>query len=282
MVSILQIPEVQAKMSGGGMFGMGKSQQQASGWNQSDSSSNSTSLSTSSSASDQSVFNSDIITQLMQKAGMAANATIGAGDLAAASKQLFTGGSSFLDSLHSPDDAGTSYMNDRLNNNDVANQQIQQLQTDTGKLFSEQLNPQITADAVAGGNLGGGRQGVAQGMAMQTLADNFSRQATAIRAGDQSSKDAVASQIAQNSLTAANTGLGALPGLLSVESQGANANMDVYGKLAQIFGGPTTLTSSKSGSISASIADAISKAFGTTQSSGNAWNFQAAGQGGMG
>jgi hypothetical protein len=269
-------------MSGGGMFGMGKSQQQASGWNQSDSSSNSTSLSTSSSASDQSVFNSDIITQLMQKAGMAANATIGAGDLTAASKQLFTGGSSFLDSLHSPDDAGTSYMNDRLNNHDVADQQIQQLQTDTGKLFSEQLNPQITADAVAGGNLGGGRQGVAQGMAMQTLADNFSRQATAIRAGDQSSKDAVASQIAQNSLTAANTGLGALPGLLSVESQGANANLDVYGKLAQIFGGPTTLTSSKSGSISASIADAISKAFGTTQSSGNAWNFQAAGQGGMG
>jgi hypothetical protein len=267
-------------MSGGGMFGMGKSKQQASGYNTADSSSNSSSFSNSQSNSDQSVFNSDLITQLMQKAGMAATSTVGAGDLTSAAKQLFTGGSSFLDSLQSPNDAGTSYLNDRLNNNDVADQQIQQLQTDTGKLFSQQLNPQITADAVAGGNLGGGRQGVAQGMAMQTLADNFSKQAVAIRAGDQSSKDAAASQIAQNSLTAANTGLGALPGLLSVASSGANADLDVYGKLAQIFGGPTTLTSSKSNSVSASIADAISKAFGTNQSSGSSWNFQAAAQGG--
>jgi hypothetical protein len=269
-------------MSGGGMFGMGKSQQQATGYNQSDSSSTSTSLSQNQSTSGQTVFNSDMITQLMQKAGMAATNTVGAGDLTSAAKQLFTGGSSFLDSLQSPDDAGTSYLNDRLNNNNVADQQIQQLQTDTSNLFSQQLNPQITADAVAGGNLGGGRQGVAQGMAMQTLADNFSKQAVAIRSGDQSAKDAAAAQVAQNSLSSASTGLGALPGLLSVASTGANADMDVYGKLAQIFGGPTTLSSSQSTGMSATIADAISKAFGTNQSSGNAWNFQAAGQGGMG
>lgn len=269
-------------MSGGGMFGMGKSQQQATGFNQSDSSSTSTSLSQQQSTSGQSVFNSDMITQLMQKAGMAATSTVGAGDLTAAAKQLFTGGSSFLTGLQDQNNAGANYLDDRLNNSDVADQQISQLQQDTGRLFTNQFNPQITADAVAGGNLGGGRQGVAQGMAMDTLADQFGKQATAIRTNDQSAKDAAAAQVAQNSLSAASTGLGALPGLLSVAQGGADANLDVYGKLSQIFGGPTTLSSSQSTGISATIADAISKAFGSNQSSGNAWNFQAAGQGGMG
>jgi hypothetical protein len=183
--------------------------------------------------------------------------------------------------LQSPSDAGTNYLTDRLNNSDSADAQIAQLQKDTGLLFTDQFNPAITSDAVSSGNLGGGRQGVAQGMAMDTLARQFSSQATAIRSNDQAQKDAAASTVAGNSLTAASTGLGALPGLLSVVGQGQNADLDVYSKLAQIYGGPTTLSSSQSTSASAAIANAIAKSFGTNQSSGNAWNFQAAGQGGI-
>lgn len=268
-------------MSGGGMLGMGKSQQQASGWNQSDSTQNSTSLSSSESTSGQTVFNSDMITQLMQKAGMAADGAVQGGDLASAAKQLFSGGSNFLQSLQSPSDAGTSYLTDRLNNSDAADAQILQLQKDTGLLFTDQFNPAITSDAVSSGNLGGGRQGVAQGIAMDSLARQFSSQAATIRSNDQAQKDQAASTIAGNSLTAANTGLGALPGLLSVVGQGQNADLDVYSKLAQIYGSPTTLSSSQSTSASAAIANAIAKSFGTNQSSGNAWNFQAAGQGGI-
>jgi hypothetical protein len=268
-------------MSGGGMLGMGKSQQQASGWNQSDSSQQSTSLSSSQSTGDQTVFNSDMITQLMQKAGMAAGTAVQGNDIASAAKQLFTGGTDFLSSLQSPSDAGTSYLTDRLNNSDAADAQIAQLQKDTGQLFTDQFNPAITADAVSSGNLGGGRQGVAQGIAMDSLARQFSSQATAIRSNDQAQKDAAASTVAGNSLTAANTGLGALPGLLSVVSQGNNSDLDIYSKLAGIYGSPTTLSSSQSTSASAAIANAIAKSFGTNQSSGNAWNFQAAGQGGI-
>jgi hypothetical protein len=268
-------------MSGGGMLGMGKSQQQASGWNQSDSTQDSTSVSGSQSTSGQTVFNSDMITQLMQKAGMSAGSAVQGNQVSDAAKQLFTGGTSFLQSLQSPSDAGTSYLTDRLNNSDSADAQIAQLQKDTGQLFTDQFNPAITSDAVSSGNLGGGRQGVAQGMAMDTLARQFSSQATTIRSNDQAQKDSAASTVAGNSLTAANTGLGALPGLLSVVGQGQNADLDIYSKLAQIYGGPTTLSSSQSTSASAAIASAIAKSFGTNQSSGNAWNFQAAGQGGI-
>jgi len=269
-------------MSGGGMLGMGKSQQQASGWNQADSSQNSVSLSNSQSASGQTVFNSDLITQLMQKAGAAAGtATASAPDITAAAKQLFTGGSSFLSGLLTQNDAGSGFLRDSLNDSSVADAQIAQLQKDTGELFTDQFNPAITADAVSSGNLGGGRQGVAQGMAMDSLAKQFGAQAVQIRTANQAQKQAAATTIAGNSLGAASTGLGALPSMLSVLTAGNNADLDVYGKLAQIYGGPTTLSSSESTSASAAIAQAIAKSFGTNQSSGNAWNFQAAGQGGI-
>jgi hypothetical protein len=269
-------------MSGGGMLGMGKSQQQASGWNQSDSSQNSVSLSNSQSASGQTVYNSDLVTQLMQKAGMAAgSATINSGDITSAAKQLFTGGNDFLSGLLTQNDAGSGYLRDSLNDTSVADQQIAQLQKDTGELFTDQFNPAITADAVSSGNLGGGRQGVAQGSAMETLAKQFSSQAVQIRTADQAQKQAAATTIAGNSLGAASTGLGSLPSLLSLVSSGNNADLDIYSKLAGIYGSPTTLSSSESTSASAAIAQAIAKSFGTNQSSGNAWNFQAAGQGGI-
>jgi hypothetical protein len=269
-------------MSGGGMFGMGKSEQQASGWNQADSSSTSMSVGGGQSTSGQSVFGADTFSKLYSDAGMAAGSTLAQGpQLADIAKQLFTGGSSFLQGLGN--DAGTGYLQSRVSGDSgVADSEIAQLQSDTGHLFTDQFNPAITAQAVAGGTLGGGRQGVAQGAAMDSLARTFSSQAAQIRVSDQAQRDAAATTIAGNSLGAASTGLGALPSLLGLVQSGQNNNLDILGKFSAILGGPTTLSSSQSSQFSQSIADAISKSFGTSESSGHAWNFQAAGQGGMG
>jgi hypothetical protein len=219
--------------------------------------------------------------QLYQNAGAAAGNTLAqAPQLADIAKQLFTGGSSFLQGLGN--DQGSDYLESRVSGgSQVADQQIAQLQKDTGQLFNEQFNPAITAGAVAGGTLGGGRQGVAQGAAMDSLARQFSSQATQIRVADQAQKDAAATTVAGNSLTAASTGLGALPSMLSLMQTGQNNDLSIYGQLSGILGGPTTLSSSQSTQFSQSIADAISKSFGTSQSTGSAWNFQAAGQGGL-
>jgi len=268
-------------MSGGGMFGMGKSEQQATGWNQADSSSTSASIGGGQSTSGQTVFDSSLFDKLYQGAGAAAGSTLAqAPQLAEVAKQLFTGGSSFLQGLGN--DSGTSYLQSRVSGDSgVADRQIAQLQSDTGHLFTDQFNPAITSSAVAGGTLGGGRQGVAQGAAMDSLARNFSSQATQIRVADQAQRDAAATTIAGNSLGAASTGLGALPSLLSLMQTGQNNDLGIYAQLSGIMGGPTTLASSQSTQFQQSIADAISKSFGTSQSSGHAWNFQAAGQGGL-
>lgn len=200
----------------------------------------------------------------------AARTAANAGQLTRAAEQLFTGGSQFLDSLG--DDAGSAYLENRLSaDNPVLEQQISQLREDTGRLFREEFNPAITARAVGGGTLGGGRQGVAQGLATESLARSFTQGATALRAGDIAQRDAAAQSVAQNSLQAASTGLGALPSLLSVLQSGNNAELDVYGRLGSILGGPTTLTQSSS------IAESLARAYGeqSSQSRGrsSAWNF---------
>lgn len=221
------------------------------------------------STSTQDVFQGDIFAQLYGNASNAAGgAAANAGQLRTAAQQLFTGGNQFLEQLGG--DAGSAYLEDRLSaNNPVLEDQIAQLQADTGRLFREELNPAITSRAVAGGTFGGGRQGVAQGLAAESAARVFTQGATALRAGDIASRDAVAQSIATNSLNAASTGLGALPSLLEVLERGNNAELGTYGQLSQILGGPTTLTTAQS----------LARAFGeqSSQSSGygrsNAWNF---------
>ncbi len=60
---------------------------------------------------------------------------------------------------------------------------IDQLGNDISRTFG-QLLPQITNQAVGGGQLGGGRQGVAEGLLGQSSIDAFQRGATDIRLGD--------------------------------------------------------------------------------------------------
>lgn len=221
------------------------------------------------SQSTQDVFQGDTFAQLYGNAsGAANNAAANAGQLRTAAQQLFTGGNQFLEQLGG--DAGSAYLEQRLGgNNPVLEQQISQLQQDTGRLFREELNPAITSRSVAGGTFGGGRQGVAQGLAAESAARVFTQGATALRAGDVASRDAVAQSIATNSLNAASTGLGALPSLLDVLQKGNNAELGAYGQLSQILGGPTTLTTAQS----------LAKAFGEQSSQswgygrGSSWNF---------
>jgi hypothetical protein len=221
------------------------------------------------STSTQDVFQGDIFARLYGNASDAAGgAAVGAGALRTAAQQLFTGGNQFLEQLGG--DAGSAYLEDRLTaNNPVLEQQISQLQQDTGRLFREELNPAITSRTVSGGTFGGGRQGVAQGLAAESAARVFTQGATALRAGDIASRDAVAQSIATNSLNAASTGLGALPSLLEILERGNSAELGVYGQLSNVLGGPTTLTTAQS----------LAKAFGeqSSQSSGygrsSSWNF---------
>lgn len=261
----------------GGGKSKSSSAQESSGFQQSEQTSLSASQSQSQSQSNQDIAFRDLYAGLYGNATGAANtAAANAGQLNTAAQQLFTGGSQFLQGLGG--DAGSNYLESRLDSeNPVLQEQISQLQQDTGRLFREELNPAITSRAVGGGTLGGGRQGVAQGLAAEGAARVFSQGATALRAGDVASRDAIAQSVATNSLNAASTGLGALPSLLDVLQKGNNAELGVYSNLSSILGGPTTLTQQSSESDSSSLAESLARAYGEQSSSGwsgsKAWNF---------
>jgi len=223
--------------------------------------------------SNQSVAFSDFFQKLYQgTAGAADKAlTAGAPQLMQIASQLFTGGQEFMQGLK--DNSGVQYMQDRLGDDkQVLQDQIGSLKTDIGDFFRDEINPAIGSRAALSGNLGGGRQGVAQGLAAQAAAKQFTAGATSLRAADQERRDTIAAQIAQNSLAAANTGLGALPSLLDISERGANAELGIYSNFASILGGPQTLTQSHaqdfSQAISQSAADAFSKSFGESVSHG--------------
>lgn len=296
-------------MSGGGALGLGKSksQQQAEAYNTStgfsQSMSQDQSVSTGSSVnsgssiagSSQDIAFADLFEQLYRKAGGAASgAAANAGELSTAARQLFSGGMDVLSGLGG--DVGSEYLTSRLADNSVLDAQLASLQEQSGKLFSEQLNPEIVSRSVASGTLGGGRQGVAQGIAAGQTQDAFLQAATQLITANQSQKDTAATAIAANSLTAAGTGLGALPSLFDTLTAGNNAELGVYSNLSAILGGPTTLTtsSSESQTFGSSAQQALSTAFaqsfgqqssmGTSNSSGRAtgWNFNMSGYGGVG
>ncbi len=183
--------------------------------------------------------------------------------LTGAANELFSSGMGFMQGIGG--DAGSGYLQDRLGGNEVLQEQIDLLGEDLGNFFSEELNPAITSEAVGGGQLGGGRQGVAQGAAMREVGDQFTRGATALRAGDIASRDAAAGTLAQNAISGASVGLSGAPGLMGVADAGFSAGMAPYERLAAILGGPTTLGSSSSSS--ADFARAWSDSFGVSSAS---------------
>jgi hypothetical protein len=246
------------------------------------------------SGSSQAIAFEDLYKQLYSgAAGAANNVAMGAPQLQQAAQQLFTGGTQFLQNLGG--NAGTDYQTQRLNSNAPVEDIIASMKTDASDLFSNNLNPAITANAVAGGNLGGSRQGVAQGVAQAQVANDFTRNAANLRYQDVQSKDAIAANISGNSIAAANTGLGSLPGLLDIMERGQNAELAPYSSLAGILGGPTTLTTSAANDFARSTAqsasDAFSRSFGeqtqesqsTAKGKSNSYNYSSSfSMGGMG
>jgi hypothetical protein len=219
---------------------------------------------TSSSFSTQRIANADILAQLYQGA---LSAVPSAGLFQGQAAELFQGGLSILDRLGVG--AGQDFLRSRVEGQSpVLDEQIGALSSDLGRFFREELNPAITARAVAGGTLGGGRQGVAQGRAIDAVSREFQRGATELRARDIAARDAAAGALMAGETAAAGTGLAALPGLLGIAESSFAAPLAPFTALAQIIGGPTVLTEAGSQatqfaeSTSESIARAISEMFG--------------------
>lgn len=226
----------------------------------------------------QSVWNADVLQKLYADAIGAAgntNTDLFSGQVA----QLYDSGASFLDRLGVG--AGEDYLQSRLTDTSARDSQLDVLGSRMGELFREELNPAITARHVAGGTLGGGRQGVAQGQAAQRVAREYAAGASDIISRDQLARDSAAGTLMAGRTQAAGVGLSALPGLSSVAEAGLGAPLSPYATLSSIIGGPTVLTESGSQDFSEatseSVARAISEAlgfnYGTSQSTSKSKSF---------
>jgi len=215
--------------------------------NRSSSTSNSGAISSGSSGgitrSSDSVFSADLLRQLYGGA-LGAAGTIDPGAATDRVNQLFTGGVGILDRL-GEGGAGEDYLNRRLadDNGTVLNGQIDALGSDLGRFFNEELNPAIRGSAVAAGQLGGGREGVAQGAAASSILKEFASGAANLRAADLTQRDNAALGLldAQNKRGA--TALGSLGELASIGS--GSSVLDPYRALGEIFGAPTVTTESE-------------------------------------
>ena len=213
-------------MSGSLGGGKSKSSQSAEAFQRSEQSSGSVGTSS------QSIAFEPFFRQLYGKAAGVADTEINSSVLQTAARDLFTGGGDFLASLNS--DQGSDYLQERLTGeNPALEAQIDQLREDTGRFFREEINPQITSAAVSGGTLGGSRQGVAQALGAREAGDVFARGVTELRGGDIARRDSVAQSIAQNTIQSANTGLGALPSLLSVLQTGETDDLNILERLGK-------------------------------------------------
>lgn len=244
-------------------FGFGgsssSSRSQSSSFDQSSSSSVSGGASVS--GSEQNIAFEDIFARMFGSAEGAASA-LDPSLLTDAANTLFQSGSGFMDSIGA--DAGSDFLKERLSaDNPVLQEQIDLLGEDLSNFFAEELNPQITSQAIAGGQLGGGRQGVAQGRAISEVADQFTRGATALRAGDIAARDAAAGTIAGNTIEGARAGVESIPALAGVADMGFSAGLAPFERLSAILGDPTVLGTSFSSA--ADFARAWSESFGQSQ-----------------
>jgi hypothetical protein len=183
---------------------------------------------------------------------------------------LFSGGTKFLDALQQ----GTDYLGGRVaGESPVLAEQINALGGDIGKFLQEQILPGITSQGVATGTLGGGRQGVAQGLAAEAATRQFQQGATSLRAQDIAARDAAAGQLGG----LATQGIAGATGLYGLAQAGSLAGLAPYQSLAGILGGPTVLTQQQA--TSEDIAKAISASFqyGTSQSTSSGKSFNIGG-----
>jgi hypothetical protein len=253
------------------MFGFGgstgesssSSSSQSSSYGQSDAGNIALGSSESGSQTQDSIAFEDIFTQMF---GGASNTAMGLDPsmLTQQANQMFSGGMNFMQNLGGG--AGSAYLEDRLSgDNAVLEEQIDLLGQDLGKFFEEELLTGITSEAVGGGQLGGGRQGVAQGEAANMVGREFRQGATALRAGDIAARDAAAGNLESLNIQGASAGIQGLPGLAEIANMGFGADMLPYMLLSQITGGPTVLNSGNSFSTASDFATGYSTSFDTSQ-----------------
>ena len=250
-------------------FGGSKSKSQSSGSSSSldlsQSGSVSGGVSAGGSESSESIAFEDVFARLFGGAEGAA-AGLDPSLLTGAANQLFSGGIDFLDQLGGG--ADTEFLESRVRGEGgVLEEQLTGLSEDVGKFFNEQLLPGITSDAVQGGQLGGGRQGVAQAGAVDTAAREFTRGATALRAGDIEARDRAAATLGEQRIAGASAGLSQLGSLAGIADFGFGADLAPMERLAAILGGPTTLGESSSFTSAEDFAKAFSQSFGQSKAS---------------
>ena len=112
--------------------------------------------------------------------------------------------------------------------------QTDSLQSGLSDLWNNTINPSITQGAIGSGQLGGSRQGVAQGVGAGQLGQAFTQGLGDITS--RANSTALAAQGQAGNLAQQMFGLGSAPG---------QAGMDIYAKLASILGGPTILNNSQ-------------------------------------
>jgi hypothetical protein len=131
----------------------------------------------------------------------------------------------------------------RLGNDDVLTQQIKTLQESLMSGFGETL-AQTRSGAIGSNTFGGGRQGVAEGVAARGLNQQLMQGVTGLLTESQKQKDSIAGGLAERGTANAATGLGSLAEMLGLSQAGATADMLPFSILSQIMGGPTSLTDS--------------------------------------
>jgi len=217
--------------------------------------------------SGQEVFGADAFNQLFAGAGGATADIAGSTFLSDTANQLFGGGTQFLEQMKIGGGPSDQYMKSVMEGTgpSAADARIDTLRGDVGRLFSEELNPEITNQAIGAGQLGGGRQGVAQSGAMARLGESFARESSAIRGRDVERRDEAARGLFQNQLGAAQVagqGIGQIGSLYDIAESGQFSGLEGYGRLSDILGGPTALSSSQQ----SAQAMAENSAYSTTQS----------------
>lgn len=217
------------------------------------------------STSDQRVAFEDVFARLFGGAEGAA-AGLDPSMLTEVSNQLFSGGVGFMDQLTGG--ADTDFLESRISGDDgLLEEQISELGEDIGSFFREQILPGITSEAIAGGSLGGGRQGVAEGAAADTAGREFRRGSTALRTGDAANRTEAAGMLGRTRIDSAATGLSSLGQVAGIADIGFGAELEPFERLSALLGGPTVLGASSSSNVSSSIArsDTESNAFNNAE-----------------
>ncbi len=212
--------------------------------------------SVSESSSSQEVFEADTFRNLFANASNVAG-QVDTRALTDAANSLFSQGSGFLGSL-SDISAGTDesgrFLSSRISGEGgFVDENIAALGEDLGQFFNEQLLPGITSESVSGGALGGGRQGVAQGKAIESVGREFRRGSLEIRNADLRERTEAARQLSAQKLSAGQAGLAGVQSQFDLAQAATLAPFSPFLTLAQILGPTTTLSDSSSSSMSLGI-----------------------------